>query len=447
MPEGVLSSLDLFLIFVYFFILLVIGWKYSKRQSQEDFLIAERKLGAFSSMMTINASKTGSILMIFVALVYLWGFSAMWYFVGVVIGALLFIPFALRLRERSERYYTLADYFRHNYGRTSSYFASLLTIFGMVGFLIVNLIASAKVFSFFTGWSFWLSSLIMVLIILCYLLLSGYKAVVATDILQYFAIMFIMVLLSILLFNGSLIPFSEWDLFSADIFSILGFFIVGILIPFASPDLWQRVYSARGKKELKKALIWSAVIYGVVAFLLTLIALTVKSIFPLIDPDTALIYGFANLLPAGLVGLSVVLLFSAMMSSIDTYIFTASSAIIQDFFSFSKEKTIKYMKVVIFLLSIFAFLVSILIQNALIGTYIFIAFVMPLSVCVIASWINSGIKQKTILFGFVFGLIFSLGFMIKTLLEGNIEPSIVLVGIVGTILGLFVGKIYNFIFN
>ena len=447
MPEGVLSSLDLFLIFVYFFILLVIGWKYSKRQSQEDFLIAERKLGAFSSMMTINASKTGSILMIFVALVYLWGFSAMWYFVGVVIGALLFIPFALRLRERSERYYTLADYFRHNYGRTSSYFASLLTIFGMVGFLIVNLIASAKVFSFFTGWSFWLSSLIMVLIILCYLLLSGYKAVVATDILQYFAIMFIMVLLSILLFNGSLIPFSEWNLFSADIFSILGFFIVGILIPFASPDLWQRVYSARGKKELKKALIWSAIIYGVVAFLLTLIALTVKSNFPLIDPDTALIYGFANLLPAGLVGLSVVLLFSAMMSSIDTYIFTASSAIVQDFFELSKEKTIKYMKVVIFLLSIFAFLVSILIQDALIGTYIFIAFVMPLSVCVIASWINSRIKQRTILFGFIFGLVFSLGFMIKTLLEGNIEPSIVLVGIVGTIFGLLFGKIYNFIFN
>ena len=447
MPEGVLSNLDLFLIFAYFVVLLIIGWRYSKRQSQEDFLIAERKLGAFSTMMTINASKTGSILMIFVALAYLWGFSAIWYFLGVVAGALLFIPFALRLRERSERYYTLADYFRHNYGRGASYFASLLTIFGMVGFLIVNLIASAKVFSFFTGWSFWLSSLIMVLIILCYLLLSGYKAVVATDILQYFAIMFIMVLLSFLLFNGSLIPFSEWNLFSADIFSILGFFIVGILIPFASPDLWQRVYSARGKKELKKALIWSAIIYGVVAFLLTLIALTVKSNFPLIDPDTALIYGFANLLPAGLVGLSVVLLFSAMMSSIDTYIFTASSAIIQDFFSFSKEKTIKYMKVVIFLLSIFAFLVSILIQDALIGTYIFIAFVMPLSVCVIASWINSRIKQRTILFGFIFGLVFSLGFMIKTLLEGNIEPSIVLVGIVGTIFGLFFGKIYNFIFN
>ena len=112
-----------------------------------------------------------------------------------------------------------------------------------------------------------------------------------------------------------------------------------------------------------------------------------------------------------------------------------------------KEKTIKYMKVVIFLLSIFAFLVSILIQDALIGTYIFIAFVMPLSVCVIASWINSRIKQRTILFGFVFGLIFSLGFMIKTLLEGNIEPSIILVGIVGTIFGLLFGKIYNFIFN
>ena len=71
-----LSMWDLLLILAYFAILVTIGYLSSRRQSDEDFLIAERKLGAWSTMATVNASKTGSIIMIFVAMVYLWGFSA-----------------------------------------------------------------------------------------------------------------------------------------------------------------------------------------------------------------------------------------------------------------------------------------------------------------------------------------------------------------------------------
>src|SRR3989344_1736118 len=100
-----LGNIDLMFIFLYFALLIFIGYYSSRKQKEEDYLIANRNLGTWKTMMTVNASKTGSILMNFVALVYLWGFSAIWYFIGVVAGALLFIPFALRLRERSERYY------------------------------------------------------------------------------------------------------------------------------------------------------------------------------------------------------------------------------------------------------------------------------------------------------------------------------------------------------
>ena len=101
-------------------------------------------------MATINASKTGPILMIFVALVYLWGFSALWYFIGMVLGILLFIPFSLKLKENSkQRFYTLADYFKYNYGKKSAIFASLLSIFLMLGFLVINLMAGTKIFVFF----------------------------------------------------------------------------------------------------------------------------------------------------------------------------------------------------------------------------------------------------------------------------------------------------------
>jgi len=260
-----------------------------------------------------------------------------------------------------------------------------------------------------------------------------------------FAIVFIILLLALLLFNGSLVPASEWNVFSADIITMVGFFLVGILLPFASPELWQRVYSAKGKKEVKAGLLWSIVPYGIVAFLLSLIALTVKVSFPNIDPDLALIYGFANLLPPGLLGLSVVLLFGAVMSSVDTYIFTASSAIVQDFSISNKQKTVKDIKKIIFTISLVALITAILIQSIIIGTFIFVAIVMVLAVPVIATWIKRDIKEETLIFGFTIGLILSAAYTIFSLIKGNIEPTIIVVALGSTILGLLIGGIFSMI--
>lgn len=438
-----LSTLDITLIVAYFVVLVVIGYYYSRRQKEEDYLIAERKLGTFSTMMTVNASKTGSILMLFVAFVYLWGFSAIWFFIGVIAGIFLFVPFAVRLKEKSHNYYTLADYFKYNYGKKSAYFASLITIVYLFGFLVVNLIAGAKVFVFFTGWPFWLSAIIMVAVVLLYLMLSGYKAVVKTDVLQYFAIVFMIFVLASLLFNGQLIPASEWNLFSADLVTMIGFFLVGILAPFASPDLWQRVYSAKSKKEVKAGLLWSIIPYAFVAFLLSLVALTVKVMFPGIDPDLALIHGFASLLPSGILGLSVVLLFGAIMSTIDTYIYTASSALVQDFFKLNKKQTVGYIKKVIFILSLLGLVTAIVVQSIIIGTFIFVALVMVLAAPVILTWIKRDVKQTTLLFGFAIGLLLSIAFMVFNLIKGSIEPTIIVVALGSTILGLVIGGIVS----
>ena len=344
-----LTSLDFILIIVYFIILILIGYLSSRKQNEEDFLIAERKLSAISTMATINASKTGSILMIFVALVYVWGFAAIWYFIGTVVGMLVFIPFALKLKENSkQRFYTLADYFKYNYGKKVALLASLMTIFITFGFLVMNLIAGTKIFVFFTDWPFGLCSCIMIFIVLIYVLMGGFKAVVRTDIIQYIIIIFLLILLTFILFNGSLIPVSEWNFFKMDISLIIGFFVIGILYPFATADLWQRVYASKNKKTLKKGIILAALVYAGFAFLLGLVALTIKARFPEIDPDLALIYGFNHLLPRGLLGLSVVLLFAAIMSTIDTDIFTGSSIIVQDFFNWNKQRTIKNLLVPIY---------------------------------------------------------------------------------------------------
>jgi len=395
-------------------------------------------------MATLNASKTGAILMIFTALTYLYGFSAIWYFLGMIIGVFIFIPFALKLKENSsQRFYTLADYFKYNYGKKSAVIVSLITIFTMIGFLVLNLIGAAKIFVFFTAWPFWICASVMALLVLIYLLMGGFKAVVKTDVVQYVAMIIILAFLAFLFFNTSTIPVAEWGLFSADIPTFIGFFIFGLLFPFAMPDMWQRVYSSKNKKTLRNGLILAAIVYLIFALLLAVVSLTIKTNFPGVDPDLALIHGFANLLPAGLLGLAVILLFAALMSSIDTYIFTAASAVIQDFSVQDKKKTVRNVRRAIFVIAIIGTAIAIIIESLIIGTFIFVAVATVLAVSVFATWIKPSIKQKTLIYGLIIGLIGFFACLIPNLLLGNVTATIVLISLGASIIGLGIGALVS----
>lgn len=134
----------------------------------------------------------------------------MWYLIGIVLGYLVFLPFAKSLFNRSNsKYYTLANYFHENYGAFSGKISSAVTMLTMIGFLIINLIAAAKVLEFFVGANFILSAIIVAVVVMLYLLLAGFNAVVKTDVLQYLAIIFILGVFAIVLAGGVDIPASE----------------------------------------------------------------------------------------------------------------------------------------------------------------------------------------------------------------------------------------------
>ena len=441
---ALLSTLDFIIIIAYFCIVIFFGYIASRRETKEGYLIADRKLGIWSSVATLNASKTGSILIVFTAFVYIFGFSAIWYFIGASLGYLVFIAFVSRLRKESKnRYYTLADYFYYNYGKLPAVFATIVNIIVMVGFLVTNLIAGAKIFSIFTGWNFWLSALIISAVVLVYLLLGGFKAVVYTDIIQYIGIVAIIVLLAIVITRGLPIMSLDWNFFSAGTATIAGFLIIGLLLPFASPDLWQRVYSAKDKKTAMKGIFYSVLVYMVVCFALAIIALSVKALLPALDPDTALIYGFGKLLIPGLAGLAIVLLFAAVMSSIDTYAFTASSAIIQDFFrNLSKEKTVKYIKIILTLILVAATILVILLQNMVLSTYIFTGFVIVLAIPTLMTWIRKKISLITLTITFLVGYVGIIYFLTTSpVIEPSLVPKMMAVSFSGLILGIIVSTI------
>jgi len=95
-----LANLDLILIIAYFIVVLFIGWRASRKEDNKGFLVGNRQIGTTSLNATVSASLTGgAAIAAYIALLYLWGFSAFWIFIGACIGLLVFIPFAAKIKK------------------------------------------------------------------------------------------------------------------------------------------------------------------------------------------------------------------------------------------------------------------------------------------------------------------------------------------------------------
>jgi SSS family solute:Na+ symporter len=117
----------------------------------------------------------------------------------------------------------------------------------------------------------------------------------------------------------------------------------GILFGLAlilSPAYWignqaivQRSFGAKSEFEAKAAYVWGAVLKNTIPFIVAVPGLIALAKFPnLSDGDVAFPMLVSELLPAGLRGVFLAAFFAALMSSIDSYLNSASAILTQDLY-------------------------------------------------------------------------------------------------------------------
>ena len=399
-----LTLTDYLIIAGYFIVILVVGGLTGRKQSKEEFLISGRKLKSLQATTTIFSSRIGAaILLTYTALVYLYGMGALWYFIGSVFGLFVFYFFGLKVKKLAdkEKFYTMPDFFFFLKGKFAGYLATIITITVMFGWVVLNFTAGGKLVSEYTAISYDFSVIIVGTIILLYLLAGGFDAVVKTDVIQTVGIFLLFVLMMYLLLTTNTKPeLSFMDLFNLPAGQIISFFLAGFFIPMASPELWQRVYAIENKKHFKRSIIMSSVFYIIIGFILLLIGLVIRADIPDIEADTSLIVGFSRLLPMGLAGLSVVIIYSSVSSSADTYMFTTASSVTQDFLQKTgltkKEdlrKTMRYSLVVLMILGIG---MALILRDIVDATFFFVSLTMSLGFLVLVIWIYPKINRHSV---------------------------------------------------
>jgi len=340
--QTTLSLTDILLLGGYALACIVIGIWSSRKQKEEDYLIAGRKMGVWAFMASVVASYIGGAAIVaYTAFVYQFGISAIALFMGTAIGFLLFVPYALKIHRYSaqKKFHTLSDYFYFKFDKVSGLLSAIILLIVYFGMLLNQFIAGSTILAGISGWSYETALLISSLIIILYLAVGGFSSVVKTDVFQY--------LVLIALFVFMLVLFSEtnvdkhmklFTLEKMDPLMTIVFIVFGIFIIFQSAEYWQRVYAARNLQVVKKGLRGSAILVVVTGLVLSFVGLIANAKVQGINSAQAFASGLEIMLPTELIGAGLVLIFAAIMSSADTIIFVLASSVAKDYTAHFKDK-------------------------------------------------------------------------------------------------------------
>lgn len=365
-------SLSIVFFSLYVVIVILIGWVTSRRETEEGFMIADRRVAGIALAISMSAGYfDGATLAVYMAYVYQFGLSALWLFIGFALGFIILRHFAPRIKKIADErgIYSLPEYFYRLIGPWSGMMFTVILTISIFLFLVVNLIVSGKVLSVIFPLSYPIAVVIGALIVITYLLLAGLKAVIRTDIFQFIIMIVMSLSVALFLTGQSTFVASDIDPIALGAGNLIGFFVLGAMSSIVGPDLWQRIFASKDVHSLRKGMTYASMLIPLLAAIIAVMGLATKHLVSGIDPADALVYGFSHLLPFGFKEFGMVLLYAVSLSSSDTFTFAISSIATRDILNYSgrfREQSMRLITRVIMITTLtLAVILSIVSQDIL----------------------------------------------------------------------------------
>jgi sodium/proline symporter len=346
----IISVLGLYLV-----ILLLIGyWGGKTSKDVAGYYVAGKKLPAWVIAFSTNTTGESAWLILgLTGMGYLIGAHAFWVILGEVMGVTLaWVLVARPFKEYTDRFdaITIPDYLENRFhDRTHTLrILSALIIFSMAAFYIAaQVTASGKAFESFVGTSYQTGTIIGAAIILYYTTVGGFKAVAYSDLLQgvlMVSCLFVLPIVGISAAGGwtammgslyaidpnLLQPMGQHGVSGLGIASALGFVAIGFAF-LGSPQLLIRFISARNTDTITNGSLISvfcAIIFDLGAIFSGMAG---RVLFPVLeDPETIYPLMGMELFPAAFTGIFLVVVLAAIMSTADSLLILASSAVVRD---------------------------------------------------------------------------------------------------------------------
>ena len=351
---------------IYVAILFLIGILASRRvKSMSDYYLGGKKIGFWAIAFSARATgESGWLLIGLTGMGAIAGYSGYWVVVGEMLGVFISWQFmAKRFKRLSDKYkaITIPDYLQSHF-KSSTNTLRIIAASGLVVFVVIYVASQMDVtgiaFESMLNIDYRIGALIGFGIVLLYIFIGGFVAAVWSDMFQGILMFFGLVLLPIVVWfamdHGAGITeglnaidptltqiMGRSEDIWMNLFTIIGFSMIGLGF-LGSPQVYVRFISIKSEKEIDKGK-WIALIF---TLLTDASAVTIGILARIYftqqgqDPEAVLGTGGENVLsmitheflPTILVAIFIAIVLSAIMSTIDSLLILASSAITRDFY-------------------------------------------------------------------------------------------------------------------
>ena len=350
----------------YFAILFGIGIMASRRiKSMDDYYAGGKSLGYWMVAFSARATgESGWLLIGLTAMGALAGVSAYWVVVGEVLGvAVSWFFMAKPFKRLTDKYdsLTVPDFLESHFkaqSHTLRWVAALCLASFVIIYVSAQIDITGKAFETFLELNYFTGAIIGFLIVVAYIFIGGFLAVVWSDFFQGMLMFFGLLALP-------LVAYFAWDnhneLFDRlaaidpnllniwggtedpwmQTATMMGFAFIGLGF-LGSPQVYARFISVKDTREIDKGR-WVAIIFTLISDAAAVsIGLLARALFTEngMDPEVALgMNGEDTLMvllqdtfPAFVIAIYIAIILSAIMSTIDSLLVVASSAIVRDLY-------------------------------------------------------------------------------------------------------------------
>lgn len=350
---GILESIDLWVIAAYFVVLMVIGlwasYQESKRKNENLFL-AGRSLGWVSIGMNMWGTNVGPSMLITLASsgvttgIVTGNYS--WYaFVFIFLLAFVFAP-----RYLGARVQTLPEYMGKRFGdstRNMLAWYSIATI--LISWLALTLFAGGILIGQILHITMWKSVFALVIISGIFAAAGGLKAIASTNVFQMTLLIIVsatLVIVGLVKVGGfsaifEATPSHYWNLLQPNdspdypwLAILLGYPIMGVWFWCTDQSMVQSVLGAKDLKTGQRGANFCGLLKILDVPLFILPGVICLVLFPEIihKPDEAYIHMVTNLLPPGMIGMIVITMLAAMISTIGSALNSLSTVYTMDIY-------------------------------------------------------------------------------------------------------------------
>ena len=328
------------------------AWGRRETHTLSGFYLAGKKLPFWVVAFSTNATgESGWLLLGLSGMGYLYGAQVYWVMVGQMIGiGASWWLMSRRLKKLGDETdsITVPDVLVAKFADKWHLLrgaAVLIIVIMVTTYVTAQMVATGKAFSEFLGMNYETGVVVGSVIIIAYTFVGGYKAVSYTDVVQ--GVLMLLGLIAVptaaIIASGGLDGVAQslrqQDPALLNMFAIVdrpvwigiaSFLAVGL--PFLGvPQLLIRYMSARDDGEIRKARIMSMIVLFMFAFGAVTAGVAGRALYPgLDDPERIFPVISSNLFPPVIAGMLLVVVLSAIMSTVDSLLLLASSSVVRD---------------------------------------------------------------------------------------------------------------------